>query len=86
MVRCLEGREIYQMVEFVSKSDEKWICYSDFKKEVSSKNDLWPTWKCNFPIWSIFDLQSCTWYQIVQFDEQEGLVKSKLLSLQKQPS
>ena len=86
MVHRLEGREIYQRVESISKSDEKWICYSDFKKDDSSRNGLRPTWKCNFPIWSIFDLESRTWHQIVQFDEQEGLVKSELLSLRKQAS
>ena len=86
MMHCLEGRETYQQVELVSKSDEKWIYYSDFKKDDSSQNGLGPTWKCNFPIWSIFDLESRTWYQIVQFDEQEGLLKSKLLSLQKPAS
>ena len=44
----LEGRKTYPTVQFVLKSDKKWICYSDFKKEVSSKNDLWPTWKMQF--------------------------------------
>ena len=81
--RCLEGRQSYQKVESVSKSDEKWIYYSDFKKDVSSWSGPLATWKWNFPIWSIFDLESRTRYQIVQFDEQEGFVKSKLISLRK---
>ena len=35
-LRCLESRECYQEVKSVSKSDKNWICYSDFKKDVSS--------------------------------------------------
>ena len=33
---CLKGRESYQKVESVLKSNKKWIYYSDFKKDVSS--------------------------------------------------
>ena len=48
ILRCLEGRKTYQTVQSVLKSDKKWICYSNFKKEVSSKNGLWPDLKMQF--------------------------------------
>ena len=38
-LRCLEGKNSYRKVKSVSKSDENWICYSDFEKKVSPETE-----------------------------------------------
>ena len=74
------------MVKSVSKSDEKWIIIAISKKTSLPESGSGRPEIVYFPKSSIFDLESRAWYQIVQFDKKEGAVKSKLLSLQKQPS
>ena len=84
-LRCLEGRKSYREMKSVSKSDKNWICYSALKKSLFLKQSL-AELKMQFSKMVNFRPKKSCVYQNVQLDEQESLVKSKLLSLWKQPS